>query len=149
MGYRSDVGYVIQFHEPKYRDDTPKDKQVTKEGLFNVFLADAKSKEDTKNCFEESDWDLLTINQDECFIKFSAYDVKWYEDYDDVKCHEALIVLAQEYSDMYDNTEDLISIPISYAKIRIGEQMDDIAEDYGGDDGYSLMSISRNFEFNV
>jgi hypothetical protein len=149
MGYRSDVGYVIQFNEPKYKEGTPTDKQVTKEGLFNVFLADAKSREDTKDCFDETESDLLTINQGECFLRYQADSVKWYADYDDVKCHEALIVLAQEYSDMYDNMEDLDSLPISYAKIRIGEQMDDIEEEYGGDDGYSLMYMNRSFEFNV
>ena len=76
-------------------------------------------------------------------------DWKWYDDYDDVKCHERLLDLAEEYIDAQNSNKAMRNLTISYGFVRIGEETDDIDTKYGGDDGYSLIYPTRSIEFEV
>ena len=89
MGYRSEVGYAIAFDKDlKYADDVPdKDKLLTGVDVFNTFLAEAKSREDTKLCFDENE-SPLEIKKEDLLLKFHVDSWKWYDDYNDVQCHE-------------------------------------------------------------
>jgi hypothetical protein len=148
MGYRSEVGYAIAFdRDLKYADDVPdKDKLLTGVDVFNTFLAEAKSKDDTKLCFEH---DELEVQESSLLLKFYASDWKWYDDYDDVQCHEKLLELAEEYINSQQEDSKLKHLSISYGFVRIGEETEDIDTRYGGDDGYSLLYPTRGIEFEV
>jgi hypothetical protein len=112
MGYRSDVAYTIRFvHE----DDT-NNKQS-----FYTFLAEAKVNAATAACFNELGWAEFQIDEANFRINFACDDVKWYETYADVQCHEALINLAREWDEDADNHSN-----IAYVFVRIGEENDDI-----------------------
>jgi len=118
MGYRSDVAYTIRFvHE----DDT-NNKQS-----FYTFLAEAKVNAATAACFGELGWAEFEIDEARYRINFACDNVKWYENYPDVACHEALISLANEWDEDGDNNSG-----ISYIFIRVGENVDDIEERCGG-----------------
>jgi len=69
MGYRSSVAYKIKFED---------------EGQWNVFLLETKSKPETRLCFED---ESLSVVHDKQEIRFVVDGAKWYEDYEDVKCH--------------------------------------------------------------
>ena len=148
MGYRSEVGYAIAFDKDlKYADDVPdKDKLLTGVDVFNTFLAEAKSREDTKLCFKH---DELEVQESSLLLKFYASDWKWYDDYDDVQCHEKLLELAEEYINSQQEDSKLKHLSISYGFVRIGEETEDIDTKYGGDDGYSLIYPTRGIEFEV
>ena len=112
MGYRSDVAYTIRFvHE----DDT-NNKQS-----FYTFLAESKVNAATAACFHELGWAEFEIDEARYRINFSCDDVKWYENYPDVACHEALISLAKDWDEDTDNHSC-----IAYLFVRIGENYDDI-----------------------
>ena len=121
MGYRSDVAYTIRF----VSDDDTKNRQS-----FYTFLAEAKSKAATAACFTEEtgQWSEFVVDEKQFRINFYAEGVKWYESYEDVKCHEALVSLAKEWADESDNPE------IGYKFVRIGEDDDDIEFDDEDDD---------------
>jgi hypothetical protein len=92
MGYRSNVAYTIRFTG----DD---DKAI--EQSFYCFLADAKVKFPSAisdSCLKVDEKLTLRLN-------FFAEDVKWYEDFEDVKCHMALLQLAQDWAENTDEEE--------------------------------------------
>jgi hypothetical protein len=146
MGYRSDVGYKIKFHKDiQWRDGIPVTaRTISSKDLFNTFLAEAKSKEDTKLCFEDDDG-VFKIDLDNLAITFYASSVKWYEDYPDVKCHEALLNLANEWIEQHESDERFYS-PVHWGFVRIGEEHGDIDERHGND-GYDLVYTYRSIEF--
>jgi hypothetical protein len=82
-------------------------------------------------------------------LKFYASDWKWYDEYDDVQCHERLLELAEEYITAQQEDDKLKHLSISYGFVRIGEETEDIDTKYGGDDGYSLLYPTRGIEFEV
>lgn len=127
MGYRSDVAYKIKF------DD---------EGQWNVFLLEAKSKPETRACFEDED---LTVVHEEREIRFVACAVKWYPDYPDVKCHHALMGLVNEYNDRHPE-RDKDEYVASYLFRRIGEEEDDIESETGGDPDWDWIGLHRSLE---
>ena len=135
MGYRSDVAYTIRF-----TSDDERAKQS-----FYTFIAEAKARAATAGCFgeEEGRWRDGGFEVDEARyrINFSAHDVKWYSDYTDVKWHEALIELADEWANDEDNHSE-----IAYAFVRIGEETEDIEEKNGGDYDYSWVQVNRSIE---
>jgi hypothetical protein len=148
MGYRSEVGYVIQF-EPdiKWADSvTDEQKDITGKDLFNIFLNDAKNNPLTKLAFDEAD-DDFSLDEDKLRIKFYADHAKWYESFDDVACHEKLLELVDEYIDAQENNEKFRKVSISYGFVRIGEETEDIDSRYGGYDGYDLIYPTRGIEF--
>ena len=132
MGYRSDVAYTIRFNS----DHDEKNKQS-----FYTFLAEAKSKAATAPCFVGREWLDLEIDEARHRINFACDDVKWYESYEDVKCHEALIELAAEWANDEDNHSE-----IAYSFVRIGEETDDIEKKNGGDYDWGWVQVSRSIE---
>ena len=126
MGYRSDVAYTIRFTS----DDDTKNKQS-----FYTFLAEAKANEDTAPCFMDDEW--LTVDLVSMTFNFYVDDVKWYEDYQNVKCHMALIALAEEWAE----GDNLSEIGFIYA--RVGENTDDVEENVGGEYDWDWVRVSR------
>jgi hypothetical protein len=130
MGYRSDVAYKIKF---------------TDEGQWNVFLLEAKSKPETQLCFED---ESFTVVHDKQEIRFWVRDIKWYGEYEDVKCHTELLALCDEYNKRQE--EVLQGAPpsitphwASYLFRRIGEQEDDIEDMSGGDPDWDWIELVR------
>jgi hypothetical protein len=115
MGYRSDVAYTIRFSG---EDDT-KVKQS-----FYTFLAEAKANPAIAGCFSD-DEEHFKVIEATYTINFHADDVKWYESYEDVQCHEALMKQALAWID--DENEC-----IGYIFARIGEEVNDTEQNYGG-----------------
>jgi len=145
MGYYSEVGYKIKFDEVvPYSNDTPdSEKQSTSRDLFNIFVAEAKTKDETKLCFEDDDFE---IDEKNLFIKFYASSVKWYDDYADVQCHEALLELADDWITQQAEDTKLIGSCIRWGFVRIGEENDDIDERHNND-GYELVYLTRGIDF--
>jgi hypothetical protein len=139
MGYRSEVAYTIRF------DDSDKGRQT-----FDIFLADAKQNEDTKGVFEdersdsEGDESPLKIDYIKRHINFYADYVKWDESFSDVKCHDALVMLAREYID--EQETDGGSACMGYLFYRIGEELNDIDEQYGGNNDWQWLGVFRRLE---
>ena len=137
MGYRSDVAYTIRF------SDTDKGRQT-----FEIFLADAKQNEDTKGAFNEERSEshpdgCLIIDRVKLAINFRANDVKWYPDYTDVKCHDALIVLAKEYIHDLVHEDDKGECCMGCIFTIIGENLDDVQEDAHGEYDWGWIGIRR------
>jgi hypothetical protein len=134
MGYRSEVGYVIAFED---------------KDLFNQFIVQAKLDPVYELCWKaEYETNFTQVLEDKLMLKFHATDVKWYDDYADVKCHEALLKLVDDYIEKY--TEQ-IDAGISWSFIRIGEELDDNEHRTGGD-RYNLwgsIGISRTIDWGV
>lgn len=130
MGYRSDVAYKIKF---------------TDEGQWNVFLLEAKSKPETQLCFED---ESFTVVHDKQEIRFWVQGVKWYGDYEDVKCHTELLELCDEYLErqekLLEGSPPSINPPVvSYLFRRIGESEDDIEDASGGDPDWDWIELVR------
>jgi hypothetical protein len=114
MGYRSEVGYIIMFSEQE---------------VYNQFKVQYKLDDAYKHCREDEEntneyASTLRFNDEKCMVTFKAIDVKWYDSFPDVRCHHALLKLAEEYYDKYNCVE--------WAFVRIGEEVDDIETNYGG-----------------
>ena len=167
MGYRSQVAYVIQFREPyRAQSDKPEhsdqlevelEKEYAK-SLFYTFLAESKAKQETMKAWDDEVKDskylnsgkqieyggALEVDYERQLIKFRAEDVKWYDHYPDVDCHNAMVGLAEEYisgdePSLSGNTKlDDPSLErdnseyMSYTFVRIGENSDDIETRSGG-----------------
>jgi hypothetical protein len=122
MGYRSDIAYKIAFNN---KED------------FWGFIAEAKLDPDTALCFDDKENEgNFQVDEEKYEIRFLAESVKWYSEYDEVKCHEKLFDKARERHD--DN-----EVAVDGAFCRVGEEMDDLVEEYFGDDPYELVRISR------
>jgi len=122
MGYRSDVAYKIRF--------------ANKEDFWG-FIAEAKLDPETALCFgDEWEGQGFEVDEEHYEIRLLAEGVKWYSDYPDVQCHEALWDKASE---RYDDEQ----IEVEGAYCRIGEESDDNEEKYFGDDPYDMVRISR------
>ena len=132
MGYRSEVAYKIKFENAEQ---------------WNVFLLEARSKPETRLCFED---DALDVLNDQREIRFYASWVKWYEDYEDVKCHIALMALVDEYNERqelaFTNAEITSLTPPwgNYLFRRIGESEDDCESQTGGDPDWDWIGLSRS-----
>lgn len=150
MGYRSEVGYVIKFEDRIFWSEqaTDEDKKITVKDLFNVFINDAKTNPKTKLAFDEADGDFK-LDYDNLMIKFYADNVKWYESFEDVDCHEKLLDMAEEYIDAQSENDKYGSVCISYGFVRIGEETEDIETRYGGYDGYDLVYPTRSLQFSM
>jgi hypothetical protein len=135
MGYRSDVGYKVKF---------------TDEGQWNVFLLEAKSKPETRLCFED---ESLTVVHDKQELRFWAQGVKWYEDYEDVKCHTELLDLCDEYLERQEkllegSPPSINPYVVSYLFRRIGESEDDLEERHNGDPDWDWIQLVRYIQVN-
>lgn len=148
MGYRSIVAYTIRFtplisleaESDRLITDSPTDEELNQcKASFNVFLAEAKSK--LSGAFDDK---CLTVDMDNMAINFFADYVKWYEDYDDVKCHEALMDLSKEWAEESDVPFKGGNKNIGGIFMRIGEEMDDIVEEGWGEHDWDWLSIRRS-----
>ena len=108
MGYYSNVAYVIEFKD-KEQKETFINLQKVKD---NDFINDAL---------------MELLDDGDKMLGFHEDSVKWYDDFDDVKAHHELMESAAE---LFEEA--------SYLFIRLGEQSDDVEENAGGDDGWSL-----------
>lgn len=152
MGYRSDVFYTIRFNPVFHasKEDKLKDPINTVEqlkGAFEIFLQEAMTNEDTKRCFFENELTTdiksggLYIDREKCAIYFHAYSVKWYPDYEDVRCHEDLIQLAIDWANGTKPNQYQQYIGCACAKV--GEDLADIDEQYVGNVNYDWVVINR------
>ena len=133
MGYRSEVGYVIIFKERE---------------VYDQFKVQYKLDDKFKHCWEDEANEnmsspTLEFNDDKCFVRFEAYDVKWYDDYPDVICHTDLLDLASEYDEKYKGVE--------WRFVRIGEEEGDIEDRVGGtpDAVYSYIYPVSSIQFDI
>lgn len=138
MGYRSDVAYTIRFVVNKL-DMTGEDKAKAKESFY-TFIAEAKSNAETSLCFSEHELEYLNIDEENLELNFYASYVKWYEEYDGVKCHEALMDLAESWADSEGTDNEYIGCVFA----RAGESTDDVIEECTGTGDYAWLNISRS-----
>jgi hypothetical protein len=134
MGYRSEVAYRIVFGN---------------EDVMKLFLAEAKVKLETMEAFvnaeEDGDFpdEAIRISLDEKEISFHAHGWKWYDEYEIVKAHTALIELAKTYNEREsEDGSGTEAGDVSYAFARIGEDMED-NDTFGSDDHWELLDIER------
>lgn len=125
MGYRSDVAYKIKFEK---KED------------FWGFIAESKLDPETAPCFtDEHEFDPdygFDVDEENFEVRFLANHVKWYDEYPEVKAHMNLWYKAQERCD-----EEQVEVEGAFC--RIGEESDDTAEEYFGEDPYDMVRISR------
>ena len=134
MGYRSDVAYTIRFTT----NTTLQDSFVIDEKIRNsffTFMAEAKSKPETAGCFSERD--NLHVNEDKLELNFYCESVKWYDSFDDVKCHEELVSLARNW---VDTGNPYIGVIFS----RVGEELEDMQLEFDGNYDYDWLHINRS-----
>jgi hypothetical protein len=137
MGYRSTVAYTIRFI-PRHSPDTDDIEEERKaKSSFYLLLAEAKANVDTSLCF--TDTDCFEVDEEKLQIRFFAESVKWYEDYPDVKCHEALIDLSKSWAD-----DDTSNPYIGGAFARVGEDTNDNVEEIWGQGEYSWVGVNRS-----
>lgn len=130
MGYRSTVAYTIRFtgeHDEKVKQS------------FYTFLAEAKANPDTAGCFADVEDEHFKVVESAWSINFFADGVKWYSEYSDVKSHEELLKLAEGWIDDGNDA-------IGYFFLRIGEELNDIDEMYGGNWDCDWIRVSRAIE---
>jgi hypothetical protein len=121
MGYRSDVAYVIRFKTAEQRDTF-------------VELVKHRNDEDLTQALIECETEY-----EEPIITFEVGDVKWYDDYKDVRAHNALMNWAVE---LYPDA--------GFRIVQIGEDGQEQADEGGNDDDlydYIYTSHSINTEF--
>ena len=136
MGYRSTVAYTIRFTPMASNNvDSPTEEEVKEcKASFYTFLAEAKVK-----YLGALDDKGMTVDEGNMALNFIAYDVKWYETYEDVQVHDKLMELGQTWEDMGNKN-------IGGIFIRIGEEMDDIIQEAWGEHDYEWMHIHRSIE---
>jgi len=131
MGYRSDVAYKVKFED---------------EGQWNIFILEAKSKPETRACFEDED---LTVVHDKQEIRFESTDTKWYDEYPEVRCHYKLLDLCDEYNERQEKSfvdggvTNIKEPVVSYLFRRIGENEDDSDSRHGGDPDWDWIELVR------
>ena len=150
MGYRSDVAYGVRVDEVNLSENaTEEEKNLSADGIFLLMLTEMQQDEVAKKCFDSTNEinDYLTINKENRSIKFYADSLKWYDNYKDVKAHERLYEIMEEYAEQYGS--ETMNNPVSCAFIRIGEETDDVEERGGGYDPWNIMYVSRSIEMNI
>jgi len=151
MGYRSEVAYGVKVDNIVWADDaTEEEKNLSADGLFLLMLTEMQSDEVAGKCFDKTNDinDYLTINKEARTIVFYADSLKWYDSYEDVKCHERLYEIMQDYANLYDSRQSMEN-PISCSFTRIGEEMEDIEERGSGYDPWSVMTVSRSIDILI
>lgn len=142
MGYRSNVAYTIRFTPiPSNNVDLATEKEIKEcKDSFYCFLADAKVKFPSAISDE-----ALKVDEANFALNFFAEDVKWYEDFEDVKCHMALLQLAQDWAENTDekNGEVAGNKHIGGIFVRVGENSDDITEECFGEYDWDWVRVNR------
>jgi hypothetical protein len=115
MGYRSDVTYIIECASIEEKEK---------------FVALAMLNDTYKKALDE----CKQVKEKNTYIICEFSDVKWYEDYEEVKCHTKLL----QYIDELDDTN------VNARFVRIGEDSDDIEETAYGPNGWDIeLYVSR------
>ena len=128
MGYRSDVAYTVRFKN---------DHDANNAQSFFTFLAEIKCDPLASSVLDE-----VTVLESRQEINFSCESTKWYDSYEEVKAHERIIEIADEWCNDPDNNSG-----IWYTFARVGEEMED--NDYRQNSGagvtydYDAVHISR------
>ena len=123
MGYRSDVAYVIKFNDIETRDNF-------------VTLMLAKNDKHITQAINECEYGYTK----DPIITFEATDVKWYDSFDDVKAHHALMHDAVE---IYGEEKGG-----KYRFISVGEDgVEELEED--DDDGDLWDYVTTRHEINT
>jgi hypothetical protein len=151
MGYRSEVAYGIKVDDIIWADDaTEEEKNLSADGLFLLMLTEMQSDEVAGKCFDKTHEinDYLTINKEARTIVFYSDSLKWYDNYEDVKCHERLYEMMEDYANLYNSRQSMEN-PVSCSFTRIGEEMEDIEEKGSGYDPWSIMTVSRSIDILI
>lgn len=151
MGYRSEVAYGIKVDDIIWSDQaTEEEKNLSADGLFLLMLTEMQGDEIAKKCFDNT-YEInqyLTINKEARTILFYADSLKWYDSYEDVKAHERLYQIMEEYASLYDSKQGMEN-PVSCSYTRIGEEVGDIDERGGGYDPWSIMSVYTGIDIHI
>jgi hypothetical protein len=141
MGYRSTVAYTIRFTPTTSNNvDSPTEEELKDcRASFYVFLAEAKVKH--SGAFAEEFG--VEVDEPNMAINFMAEGVKWYEDYEDVKCHEALMSLSKEWAEETEVPFKGGNKHIGGIFMRIGEELDDLTEEEWGEADWEWIQMSR------
>ena len=143
MGYRSTVAYTIRFTplcDASQGLTSPTDEEINQcKASFNVFLAEAKVK--CAGAFSETFG--ATVDEGNLAINFLEGGVKWYESYEDVQTHIALVDLSKEWAEESDVPFKGGNKNIGGIFMRIGEEADDIIEEGWGEHDWDWMCIHR------
>jgi hypothetical protein len=141
MGYRSTVAYTIRFTADESGENVLNDNEAMEQckASFYTFLAEAKVK-----CSGAFNPDFgVEVDEANFALNFLAEGVKWYEDYEDVKAHTALMDLSKEWAEESDVPFKGGNKNIGGIFMRVGEEMDDLTEDYWGEHDWEWMTMSR------
>ena len=130
MGYRSEVAYSISFEDENAM------------GLFITYVFSTND-ENMITALKECEVDFKCLR-----INFHAWDVKWYDSYEDVKGHQALYQLPDKEDTPFFEKCD-------YKFMRVGEEQGDIDDEYSShssvdvhDEFYTNTSITLPFASN-
>jgi hypothetical protein len=134
MGYRSDVAYTIRF---------------VKEEDYHLFILEAKANPETAGCFPPNDgshFEECELDAERLRIDFKVDNIKWYESFPEVAMHEKLIEQARAWC----NDNEHISVEserwryrLGWSFVRIGEDNNDVTEEYGGNAEWDWLFIKR------
>jgi hypothetical protein len=127
MGYRSDVLLAVVVSTPQQADEL----MATYAMNHNVQALDlAKT------------WQRKSVGDSYHVLIFEAEHVKWYDGYGDVQGYEHMLTLAKTFGDERgidkandDPNELVVCWPYATAKIRIGEEDNDITSEYDSNSG--------------
>ena len=151
MGYRSEVAYGVKIEDIEFNDKaTEEDKKLGADGIFLVMLTEMQQDPIAGKCFDNT-YDInehLTIDKKNRTILFNECGLKWYDSYEDVKAHERLYSIMDEYAEEYDGRE-YMNNPISCAYIRVGEDPDDIEERSAGYDPWNIMNVYSGIDIHI
>jgi len=151
MGYYSEVAYGIKVDDIVWNDQaTEEEKNLSADGIFLLMITEMQSDEMAKKCFDDSNNinDELVVNKEARTIMFHADSAKWYDDYEDVKCHERLYEIMEDYANLYNSKQGMEN-PVSCSFTRIGEDIEDIDERGSGFDPWSIMNVTRGIDIHI
>ena len=127
MGYRSEVLAVFYCHDPK---DYPAMKLFIDENFPSG----------------EGEWMREHLHEELAgqrkYIRFQADDVKWYDSYAEIKEFNKFV---EAFKQLADGENELTW---AYEFARIGEDIDDIEEDYSNGMN-NVLNISRVIDINI
>jgi len=150
MGYRSEVAYGVKVDDIEYNDKaTEEEKSLSADGIFLLMLTEMQQDPIAGKCFDDT-YDIneyLTINKEHRTILFHENGLKWYDNYEDVKAHERLYELMEEYAEQYGS--ETMENPVSCSFTRIGEESDDIEQRGSGYNPWSIATIYRGIDVHI
>ena len=151
MGYRSEVAYGVKVDDIVWNDQaTEEEKNLSADGIFLLMLTEMQQDPIASKCFDDT-YEInehLTIDKEARTICFHTEELKWYDDYEDVKAHERMYQIMEEYAENFEAKENMHN-PISCNFARLGEEFDDIEEKPAGDDPYSVISLYRGMSVDI